>query len=71
MLNINVVHKFIPILPYLRLNQRVSSGHYEITYITVMKSPRQKQNICITFIQCWSNVEDVGPTLYKCYTNVL
>ena len=21
--------------------------------------------------QCWSNVEDVGPTLYKCYTNVL
>ena len=29
------------------------------------------QNICITFIQCWSNVEDVGPALYKCYTNVL
>ena len=20
------------------------------------------------FIQCWTNVEDVGPTLYKCYT---
>ena len=20
-----------------------------------------------TFIQCWSNVEDVGPRLYKCY----
>ena len=29
------------------------------------------QNICITFVQCWSNVKDVGPTLYKCYTNVL
>ena len=28
-------------------------------------------NICITFVQCWSNVGDVGPTLYKCYTNVL
>ena len=28
------------------------------------------KNICITFIQCWSNVEDVRPTLYKCYTNV-
>ena len=27
--------------------------------------------ICITFVQCWINVEDVGPTLYKCYTNVL
>ena len=24
-----------------------------------------------TFIQCWTNVEDVGPTLYKCYTDVL
>ena len=32
---------------------------------------RQTQNICITFMQCWTNVEDVGPTLYKCYTNVL
>ena len=32
---------------------------------------RQTQNIFITFIQCWTNVEDVGPTLYKCYTNVL
>ena len=29
------------------------------------------QNVCITFVQCWTNVEDVGPTLYKCYTNVL
>ena len=23
------------------------------------------------FMQCWTNVEDVGPTLYKYYTNVL
>ena len=29
-----------------------------------------QQNICMTFVQCWTNVEDVGPTLYKCYTNV-
>ena len=28
---------------------------------------QQIQNICITCIQCWANVEDVGPTLYKCY----
>ena len=27
----------------------------------------QTQNICIPFVQC---VEDVGPALYKCYTNV-
>ena len=32
---------------------------------------QQTQNICITSVQCWTNVEDVGPTLYKCYTNVL
>ena len=30
-----------------------------------------KTNICITLVQCWANVEDVRPTLYKCYTNVL
>ena len=37
---------------------------------------QQAQNMSITFIQCRTNVErpnvfDVGPTLYKCYTNVL
>ena len=34
-------------------------------------SSQQTQNICITFIQRRPNVFDVGPTLYKCYTNVL
>ena len=29
------------------------------------------QIICITLIQRRPNVFDVGPTLYKCYTNVL
>ena len=33
--------------------------------------PQQTQNICITFVQRRPNVFDVGPTLYKCYTNVL
>ena len=28
-------------------------------------------NICIIFVQRRPNVFDVGPTLYKCYTNVL
>ena len=32
---------------------------------------QQTQSICVTFIQCRSNVKDVGPTLYKCYTTVL
>ena len=25
----------------------------------------------MTFVKCWTNVFDVGPTLYKCHTNVL
>ena len=32
---------------------------------------QQTQSICITFVQRRPNVQDVGPTLYKCYTNVL
>ena len=32
---------------------------------------QQTHNICITFEQWWTNVEDVGPTLSKCYTIVL
>ena len=32
---------------------------------------QQTQNNCITFIQRRTNVFDVGPTLYKGYTNVL
>ena len=39
-----------------------------------LRTPRLNQwtqNICIAFVHCWTNVEDVGPTLYKFYTNVL
>ena len=32
---------------------------------------QQTQNICITFVQRRPHVFDVGPALYKCYTNVL
>ena len=38
---------------------------------TVCDLSKQTQNICITFVQRWRNVFDVGPTLYKCYTNVM
>ena len=27
-------------------------------------------NFCITFVQCLTSVEDAGPTVYKCYTNI-
>ena len=43
------------------------SSYYDFN----MWGPQQTQNICITFIQRRPNVFDVGPTLYKCYTNVL
>ena len=32
---------------------------------------QQTQNSCITFVQFWSNVKDVGPTLHKCYPNIM
>ena len=38
----------------------------------VLEGPTQQtQNICITFIQSWTSVEDVAPMLFKCYINVL
>ena len=43
----------------------------EFTCETAQQDPQQTQNICITFLQCRTNVEGVGPTLYKCYTNIL
>ena len=32
---------------------------------------QETQNICITFVQCWTNLEDVGSTLYKYYAIAL
>ena len=28
-------------------------------------------NMCISFVQSWTKVEYVGPTLYKCYVSLL
>ena len=39
--------------------------------VVKMKPTQQAQDICITRIQRLPNVVDVGPILYKCYTNVL
>ena len=36
-----------------------------------MDTTQQTQNICIRFAQRRPNVFDIGPTLYKCYTNIL
>ena len=52
-----------------------TSLHYFNMYCSTVHhgvaDTQQTQNICITFVQCWASVEDVGPKLYKCYTNVL
>ena len=40
----------------------------KVVYASMLS--KKAQNICITCVQCWTNVEDVGSTLYKCYTNV-
>ena len=50
---------------------RACNENASTVLLTWLMSTQQTQNICIAFVQCWSNVEDVGPTLYKCYTNVL
>ena len=32
--------------------------------------PVNTKHLC-DFLQCWTSVEDVGPTLHKCHTNVM
>ena len=42
-----------------------------ISHSAIGTTQETQNNICITFIQRRPNVFDVGPTFYKCYTNVL
>ena len=59
------------------LYRGIMTGHYDRGIMTLPctglhhhiyhVSFQWTQNICITFIQCWTNVGDVGPTLYKCH----
>ena len=53
-----------------RLSYDLTRIHPEMYSIQVEDTTQKTQNICMTFVQCWYNVEDVGPTLYTCYTNV-
>ena len=60
---------------YIELKEEILIGlrtsYDKQTFECSVGKSQQTQNICITFMQCWSNVEDVEPELYKCYTNVL
>ena len=62
----------------------IPKARWKVNYFTDLQSQKavsvsfapavqsqQTQNICITFVQRRPNVFDAGPTLYKCYTNVL
>ena len=42
----------------------------QITYCALIASQQTQKNY-IAFVQRRPNVFDIGPTLYKCYTNVL
>ena len=55
--------RLIP-LPPPRLSVIIRERHHH------SHTPPSKQNIYITFVQRRSNGFAVGPTLYKCYTNV-
>ena len=48
------------------LTERAECTHLYNTY-----SRQANTKLWLTFVQCRTNFEDVGPTLYKCYTNVL
>ena len=49
-------------------HQQMSSLNPPISTVLL---PSKQKNICITLIQCWTNVEGVELTFYKCYANVL
>ena len=62
----------------IRINQtwkQIKKLIYPVPVISYSLNPftvtQQAQNICIILVQCWTSVEDVGLTLYKCYTKVL
>ena len=44
---------------------------FSLPNVAMLHATLQKQNICIIFMQSGNNVEDVEPTLYKWYTNVV
>ena len=59
-------------LPSTKQSVSEHAEHYStFTWLTRFLVSQQTQNMCTTFVQCWTNVFDVGPTLCKCYTDVL
>ena len=57
------------ILGYFGRNKQNSYAALSNTRPTAI--PRKHKKNCITFVQRRRNGFDVGPALYRCYTNVL
>ena len=56
---------------FLQTNRHYDFLNYTATFIYISLPSQQKQTIYITFMQRRLNIFDVGPKVYKCYTNVL
>ena len=67
---INFVKKITRGISALVLHCDSIMSQIRIEYSLVLPSPANTK-LFITIVQCRTNVEDVGPTLYKCYANVL
>ena len=65
-----ILPNYVPIYSNPDLHTALPSGTHTQRRQKVSDS-QWAQNICITFIQRRPSVFDVGPTLCKCYTNVL
>ena len=52
-------------------NRLTAKQNSAVRVICETMASQQTENICIACIQCWANVEDVGPALHRYYTNVL
>ena len=61
-------------MPAFKMIDSSTGGVYAaimfIIFSRFLALTQQTQNICIAFVQRRPSVFDVGPTLYKCYTNV-
>ena len=66
-------HTHVSIRPPCKYRGTCPYGHPVSTGArgTLRVTTQRTQNISITFIQCWTNVENAGAALYKCNTNVL
>ena len=62
---------------YLKSSNDGNNVSQSIWPVYVKKSlQRVWSDVCVpskhkTFVQSWTSVDEVGPTLHKCYTNVL